>query len=74
MMNLAWRWNRLASWPARLLLKRLSSQLPHQYYDRIEMAVASQELEPSAERFFTRTSEALVFAAAVFKDIPRGPP
>jgi hypothetical protein len=57
-------WSRLAGTPARVLMRIVSRRVPHQEYDGIRLVVADFWLEPSAERFFDRTREALARAAS----------
>jgi hypothetical protein len=59
------RWlNRLGGIPARLLMRIMARRYPQQEYDRIRLVVTDDWLVPSAERFFSRTREALAKAAA----------
>jgi hypothetical protein len=63
-MRLRRSWNRLVGTPARLLMDILRRRVPHQEYDGIRLIVADDWLEPSAQRFFDRTREALARAAS----------
>jgi len=65
-VRVAFRWwrNRLAGIPARLLMRIMARRHPQQEYDGIQLIVADSWLVPSAERFFSRTREALARAAA----------
>jgi hypothetical protein len=56
--------NRLGGIPARVLMRIMARRQPQQEYDRIRLVVTDDRLAPSAERFFSRTREALARAAA----------
>jgi hypothetical protein len=58
-----WR-SRLAGMPVRVFMAFLSRRVPRQEYDGIRLVVADRWLEPSADRFFDRTKEALAEAAS----------
>jgi len=63
-MGLRRWWNRLTGIPARMAMRFFARQVPTQEYDGIRLVVADYWLEPSAERFFERTREALAKVAS----------
>jgi hypothetical protein len=56
-------WGRIGGAPTRALARRLSSRLPSQSYDGINLAIADPRLESEALHFFAHTQEALRSAA-----------
>jgi hypothetical protein len=50
--------------PARVMMRRLSANLPHQQIANIEMRVISPGLASKAQPFFTRTIEAINYSLA----------
>lgn len=59
------RWlNRVSGVLARLLMRIMARRHPQQEYDHIRLIVTDDRLAPSAERFFSRTREALARAEA----------
>jgi len=56
--------NRTGGIPARVLMRVMARRYPQQEYDGLRLVVADDRLASSAERFFSRTKEALATAAA----------
>jgi len=51
--------NRIGGIPARVLMRVMARRYPQQEYDGLRLVVPNDRLAPSAERFFSRTKEAL---------------
>lgn len=58
-MGLLRRWDIIVTWPARVLMRRLTSGCPRIQVNGIELLVASPGLVDKAQLFFARTSEAI---------------
>jgi hypothetical protein len=63
-MHLCGWWERFVTLPARLLMQRLSSELPRKNFNGIELIVADPTLADRMEAFFDQTSKALASAAS----------
>ena len=55
-------WAGLTGAPLRAFARRLASRLPRASYDGIDLLIGDPRLAGDAERFFTRTKEALRYA------------